>query len=142
MTEEPSGESVPSSELVLVVDDDTDQRHAVRDVLEDGGYAVLEAVDGRQALDVLVDPRRATPCLMLLDLSMPRMTGWELLAILKNYVRLVRIPVVVMTGGDVHLEPLRHGSVDGILRKPFGGDQLLTAVANLAPGALSSSRGR
>jgi CheY-like chemotaxis protein len=62
---------------VLIVDDDPEIRESMRMVLEDEGYHVREAADGVAALDEL--HRDQQPCVVLLDLMMPRMNGWEFL---------------------------------------------------------------
>jgi CheY-like chemotaxis protein len=115
---------------VLVVEDDDINRGELRDLLADQGYAVVEAADGKQALEYLIDRRRRTPALILLDLSMPVMTGWELLAILKSYVRLANIPVVLLSGVDPQLDPVKHGVIAQHVRKPYDSERLLTVVAS------------
>jgi CheY-like chemotaxis protein len=122
----PAGDPGP----VLVVEDDDVNRCELRDVLVDQGYGVVEAANGKQALDYLIDRVRRTPALILLDLSMPVMTGWELLAILKSYVRLAHIPVVLLSGVDPQLDPLKHGVIAGHVRKPYDLDRLLAVVAS------------
>ena len=61
---------------ILLVEDDRDFADAMTDVLEDEGYRVVVALNGRQALDLL-ETRQCTPFLILLDLMMPVMDGWE-----------------------------------------------------------------
>src|SRR3989442_9814042 len=104
---------------VLIVDDDDEHRPELRAALEEEGYAVIEAADGKAALDYLLDRRSVHPCLILLDLSMPVMTGWELLAIIKSYVRLAQIPVVVISGCDPLFDSQRHGTIEAFFRKPY-----------------------
>jgi twitching motility two-component system response regulator PilG len=107
-------------------------RSDLREVLEDEGYLVVDVGDGKQALDYLVDARSVPPSLILLDLSMPQMTGWELLTVLKSYVRLTKIPVAVISGQEPQLDPVWHGAVAQVLRKPYDRDQLLALVAQHA----------
>jgi CheY-like chemotaxis protein len=121
-----------NAQPVLVVDDDDDHRAAIRGLLEAQGHAVIEASDGRQALEYLTTPGNIQPRVIVLDLSMPLMTGWELLAILKGYIRLAAIPVILVSGHDPRLDPVRHGTVAALLRKPYNGDQLLALVARLS----------
>ncbi|MGQ0505934.1 MAG: response regulator [Myxococcaceae bacterium] len=112
----------------MIVDDDDDARQIIREVLESEGYEVVEARNGRQALHYLTS-EAPQPCLILLDLRMPEMTGWELLALLKAYSRLAAIPVVVTSGFDPHSEALPPGAFAQCLRKPITRDILLKAVS-------------
>jgi two-component system, OmpR family, response regulator CpxR len=84
---------------VLVVDDDVDLRDTLREVLEQAGYDVYCAENGREALDLLhqADP---PPGLILLDLMMPIMSGEEMLAALKQVHALAAIPVTIVSGHD------------------------------------------
>ncbi len=81
---------------MLVVDDDADIRDALREVLEEEGYTTLEASHGREALELL---HRAEfkPNVMLLDLMMPTMDGWQLRGRLRQDPTLAGIPIVIMT---------------------------------------------
>src|SRR5687768_13520104 len=82
--------------LILVVDDDIDIREAIQDTLEEEGFRVESAPDGAAALERL----RALPyepCLVLLDLMMPVMDGWEFLAARKEDPRLASIPITVIS---------------------------------------------
>jgi CheY-like chemotaxis protein len=124
--------------LVLVVDDEDATRTDVRDLLREEGYAVVEARDGREALDFLVWNRSRTPDCILLDLSMPIMTGWELLSIIKAYVRLSDIPVVLVSGVAPQLDPVKHGVIAAYLKKPYDAERLLQAVLRaIGAGGLS-----
>jgi CheY-like chemotaxis protein len=81
---------------VLVVDDDPDIRDSLREVLEDEGYAVACVGNGREALDYL----KATsphPCVILLDLMMPVMDGWQFRREQKQDPAIADIPLVVIT---------------------------------------------
>jgi two-component system response regulator CpxR len=127
--------SVPGP--ILVVDDDQDNRDAIRDVLEDEGYEVIEAVDGEKALEYLVARQNVAPALVLLNISMPHMTGWELVAVMRRYRHLAVIPVVLLSGMDPQRQPDRMGMVAAYLRKPYDSTKLLEVVAKHA---LSSGR--
>jgi CheY-like chemotaxis protein len=80
---------------VLLVDDDVDMRFALHCLLEVEGYQVLDAGDGREALAVLASGAR--PCLVLLDLMMPTMNGWEVLDALRASGALTALPVVLVS---------------------------------------------
>ncbi len=84
---------------VLVVDDDDNVRSFLVDALTDAGHAVSTAVDGADALDRL--QAGTTPCVVLTDLRMPRMDGWELSRAVAKDPQLASIPVVVVTGDKV-----------------------------------------
>jgi CheY-like chemotaxis protein len=81
---------------ILVVDDDAEFRATLRQVLEDEGCAVVEAEDGRAALAILRSMR--LPHLILLDLMMPVMNGWDFHAEMQKDPALAAIPVAVLSG--------------------------------------------
>jgi two-component system, chemotaxis family, chemotaxis protein CheY len=81
---------------VMVVDDDGDFRLLVRELLESEGCAVTEAANGKAALDIL--RRSDLPHLILLDLMMPVMNGWDFHAAMQNDPALAGIPVAVLSG--------------------------------------------
>src|SRR5512143_581967 len=110
---------------VLVVDDERDIREAVAEVLKDEGYEVIDARDGAEALLQL---RAHHPAVVLLDLMMPGMNGWEFCAARKREPELDAIPVIVISA---------LGQVSGIdaaafLQKPFELDALVSAVRRYA----------
>ncbi len=110
---------------VLIVDDDEETRVAFRDTLQSAGYPVVEAANGRKALNYLTSDA-PEPCLVLVDLSMPEMDGRELVALMTAYTRLSSIPVVLISGGPP--ENLQPGTFAQYLRKPFSEEALLQAV--------------
>ena len=109
---------------VLVVDDDPDIRETLRFVLEDAGYPVYTAENGREALEVLGDAH-PLPGLILLDLMMPVMSGDEMLKALKQVHALASIPVTIVTASGAPMPP----QASGILKKPVDLDVLLRIVA-------------
>ncbi len=88
-----SSDSCPAS--VLVVEDDEDIREAIAQILREEGYEVALAENGQHALELLGEVER--PCLLLVDLIMPEMDGWQLLQALSTHDRFATIPVVVMS---------------------------------------------
>lgn len=108
---------------ILVVDDDSDIRESVQQILESEGFSTLGARDGENAMEVLKELAES-PCLILFDLTMPVMTGWELAAALSNDDRWARIPRLVMSAqmGDLKL------GTTPVLRKPFLTEHLIAAV--------------
>jgi two-component system, chemotaxis family, chemotaxis protein CheY len=91
-----TNESCPRA--VLVVEDDHGIREAIGEILENEGYEVALAENGQHALELLSELER--PCLLLVDLIMPRMNGWELMNALSNHDRLATIPIVVMSAAN------------------------------------------
>ena len=82
---------------ILVVDDDPDIRESLREVLEDEGYTVSCVGNGREALDYLKTPSSPRPCVILLDLMMPVMDGWQFRREQKQDPTIADIPLVVIT---------------------------------------------
>ncbi|HEV3112827.1 MAG TPA: response regulator [Candidatus Binataceae bacterium] len=106
---------------ILVVDDDADCREMLSDLLSREGYTVACAENGREALDYISS---TTPSLMILDLMMPVMSGWELLDRQKTDPRMESLPVVVVSASglaqDIHAE--------AVLRKPVDFKALMNVV--------------
>ena len=110
---------------VMIVEDDRDIRECMADALEVEGYSVALAANGREALDQLRDG--VFPDLILLDLLMPVMSGWEFRQEQLADPLLSGIPIVVVSASSPGgLRPDRH------LPKPFGLDELLEIVAVFA----------
>ncbi len=115
---------------ILVVDDHASVRTALQAVLEDAGYTVTTAADGREALECIVADH---PDLVLTDLHLPVMDGRQLLAALRG--RALTVPVVLMSlDADVRTVAQRVQAA-GALTKPFELDHLLQIVAHLTPAA-------
>lgn len=100
---------------ILLVEDDVDILETVKDVLSREGYNVVDAVDGKQGLDRLHEI--APPCLILLDLMMPVMSGGEFLATLRHTDTLATLPVVIMSAWSKEAAQLPE-EVQGFLKKP------------------------
>jgi CheY-like chemotaxis protein len=124
-----------SGPTILIVEDDLDNRWSCRELLEEHGYTVEEAGDGKKALKRLTDPSLDRPSLILLDLSMPLMDGWQMLAIMKGYEGLQELPVILCSANEPSLDPVRHGTIAAYLRKPYPAAELLALVTKLAPSA-------
>jgi two-component system, chemotaxis family, chemotaxis protein CheY len=117
---------------ILVVDDDEVIREALKDVLEEEGYLVETAVDGRDAIARLRSSD-AKPSMILLDLMMPVMNGWEFLDARRLSPELSPIPVTVFTASRGAEAALANLDVDGSLVKPLGIYDLLAAVERRCP---------
>lgn len=109
---------------VLVVEDDREQRETLCAMLDLEGFGHAEAANGREALDYLNASRE--PCLVLLDLEMPVMNGWEFRAKQLMDERLSRIPVCVVTASG-GLDK-RFPGVEGFLLKPLKFEKLVAVL--------------
>jgi two-component system KDP operon response regulator KdpE len=115
------------SQSVLVADDDEDLRLLSCLNLELGGFRVTQAANGEEVLDVI---RTDRPDLILLDLMMPVMDGWECLAALKNDRGLRDIPVFVLTGKTVSEDQERALALgaEAFIAKPFQNAALVARI--------------
>ncbi len=113
-----------SSGTVLVVDDDPDIRDALCELLEDEGYRAVSAANGQEALTYLKSSD--LPCVILLDLMMPIMDGWEFRRRQKCDPELANVPVVVVTAAGQY----GTSSIDAarILPKPLRLEHVLDAL--------------
>jgi CheY-like chemotaxis protein len=118
------------SARVIVVDDDPDVCEAMQFVLEDTGCEVLVANDGRTALDLL----RNRACLVLLDLMMPGMNGWQFLEAARREGLLDGTPVVVVSGGRFPKQEVLALGVAGYLEKPLDLDRLIGTIREYCKG--------
>jgi CheY-like chemotaxis protein len=119
-------EEVPAqsgTSRVLIVDDEDETRDMLQLLLERAGYQVLTACNGREAHDVL---RTNRVDLILLDLQMPIMDGYEFRHEQRRDPRLLRIATVVLTGTDY--EPMLDPAIAETLRKPVRAEALLSIV--------------
>jgi CheY-like chemotaxis protein len=113
---------------VLIVEDDPFGREALAQLLRGRGYPVITAADGREALERLRQP--PPPGLILLDLKMPAMDGWEFCLRRNRDPRLACIPVVVVSAGaELPAAKAAALGVAGHLQKPVALDDLLDTVA-------------
>jgi CheY-like chemotaxis protein len=117
--------SVSPPRTVLVVDDDSDIRELLQEVLRSEGYGVIAAENGRVALEHLRSGA-PLPALVILDLMMPVMNGWELLDQLRADPELRALAVMVISGSGT---PMPDGA-RRLLRKPFEMRRLLDLVTD------------
>jgi DNA-binding response OmpR family regulator len=119
--------TTPASATLLVVEDDEDTRNALVDGLTEAGFNVQAARDGAQALQMMLASK---PHLVILDLMMPRMTGWQLLDEMKEHPSLRDVPVAIVTaagysgtvpgGYPVWVKPLRMERLTKSIRAYLG----------------------
>jgi len=109
---------------VLVVDDENDIRGLVRELLERAGYDVLEAPDGNEGLRIFYAEH---PDIVVLDVSMPGLTGWD---VLERIRELSDAPVIMLTARAEELDKVRglRAGADDYVTKPFGRQELLARV--------------
>ena len=111
---------------ILLVDDDPDLRQCLVDILEDEGYVTQTAGTGREALAVLQAPQ--LPSLILLDLMMPELNGWQFYERQQSDPRLAPIPVLVVTANR-GMSAAIPGS--DVLLKPFTAETVVSKVHGL-----------
>lgn len=123
----------PRAPLVLVVDDSLTVRKITTRLLEREGYRVLTAKDGLDALQVLADH---TPDVILLDIEMPRMDGFEFARTIRSDDRQRGIPIIMITSrtADKHRMHAKELGVEEYLGKPYQDDQLLGLLAQYTGG--------
>jgi CheY-like chemotaxis protein len=116
---------------ILIADDDPDLRESLKVLLELHGHAVDEARNGQEALRQLRASR--PPCVILLDLMMPVMDGWQFRQEQLRNPKLARIPVLVISAVPAHMQRPGELGVRRVFSKPFNYDDLLQEVAVLCP---------
>lgn len=118
---------MPNRDRILVVEDDRDTLAGLFMLLTHAGFSVLTAEHGAQAVDLLAHGIR--PRVILLDLMMPKVTGWDVLKHLQSDPELREIPVLVMTAAGPTAKPVV--GADVVLRKPIEPERLIAEVARL-----------
>jgi CheY-like chemotaxis protein len=119
-----------ASDHVLVVDDDADIRYELVDALESEGYGALSAANGLEALEVLRILRKP-PSVILLDLMMPVMDGWQFCVEQQQDPLLAKIPVIVVSAVPNVMEAASQVSATAYLKKPFLMKDLVATVGRL-----------
>ncbi|MCW5669940.1 MAG: Hpt domain-containing protein [Hydrogenophaga sp.] len=129
-----SAAEVNTVPLVLVVDDSITVRRVTQRLLQREGYRVTLAADGLQALEKLQTER---PTVVLSDIEMPRMDGFDLVRNIRSDVRLSDLPVIMITSriAEKHREHARELGVDHYLGKPYSEDELLALIGHYAKAA-------
>jgi chemosensory pili system protein ChpA (sensor histidine kinase/response regulator) len=118
---------------VLIVDDSLSVRNSLSQLMNDGGYSVVVAHDGLEAIDMLDKER---PDIVLTDLEMPRMNGLELVSYMRKSAQWSPIPIVMITSRTLakHREQAEAAGVNHYITKPFTEDEVLASIDDhLAP---------
>ena len=113
---------------IVVVDDSDDAQEFFKSSLERAGYMVLDARNGKEALDILVD--HSTPSAIIVDLFMPVMDGYELVDILRSYTRLAQVPMLVVSAADGQIA-FPSGPETCFLKKPIDEFLLLQTIERI-----------
>jgi len=116
-----------SGRLVFVVEDDPDGNDLLCEILRRAGYEAVGATNGRQALERL--QQGLAPAVLLLDLMMPILNGWQLIDEIKKLPALASMPIVVLSADAGLAQTARSLGAAGWLRKPASMESVLEAVA-------------
>lgn len=116
-----------SMRRILVVEDTPDNRRIMRDLLTSAGFEVIEAADGADGIEAAV---RHQPDLILMDMQLPRIDGYEATRRIKAQPETCRIPIVAVTSYALSGDEAKARAVgcDGYVAKPFSPRQLLATV--------------
>ncbi len=117
------------AERILIIDDERDLVFATKLFLETEGFEVCGAYDGHEALDLVAGDRRL-PDLVILDVYMPRMSGWDVLRMIRASERTRDLPVIMLTAADQPTDLARGWDlgVDWYQTKPFDMDDLVAVI--------------
>jgi chemosensory pili system protein ChpA (sensor histidine kinase/response regulator) len=128
---------VAAAKVVMVVDDSLTVRKITGRMLAREGYQVITAKDGLDALQMLQD---SVPDVMLLDIEMPRMDGFELTRTMRADAQLARVPIIMITSrtADKHRDHAFSLGVNDYLGKPFQEEVLLARIAELLGSAVAN----
>ncbi len=127
----------PQIPLILVVDDSITVRRVTQRLLQREGYRVSMAADGLQALERLQEER---PTVVLSDIEMPRMDGFDLARNIRGDVRLSSLPIIMITSriAEKHREHAKELGVDHYLGKPYAEDELLSLIRHYCSAELAA----
>jgi two-component system cell cycle response regulator DivK len=115
------------SKRILLVEDQEDDRQIIRDMLAGTGYAITEAEDGEQALAAVAKER---PDLILMEMQLPSMDGYEAMRRIRTHPALLSIPIIAVTSyaPDEEERKARAAGCDDYVPKPFSPRQLLAKI--------------
>jgi chemosensory pili system protein ChpA (sensor histidine kinase/response regulator) len=127
----------PQIPLILVVDDSITVRRVTQRLLQREGYRVALAADGLQALERLAEEK---PTVVLSDIEMPRMDGFDLARNIRGDARLKDLPIIMITSriAEKHREHAKELGVDHYLGKPYSEEELLSLVKHYSAAAVAA----
>ncbi|ABE43092.1 hybrid sensor histidine kinase/response regulator [Polaromonas sp. JS666] len=130
--------AAPQIPLILVVDDSITVRRVTQRLLQREGYRVAMAADGLQALERLQEER---PAVVLSDIEMPRMDGFDLARNIRGDVRLNSLPIIMITSriAEKHREHAKELGVDHYLGKPYSEEELMSLVRHYCAADIPAS---
>jgi signal transduction histidine kinase len=129
----PEARSGDRSTKILYIEDDPQNRMLARAVLEADGYTVIDAEDGLSGIETAI---RETPALILLDINLPGVEGYEVVGILKSFPKLANTPVIAVTAYAMEGDRQRTlvAGCDGYIQKPIDVDAFPTQIAEFLRG--------
>ncbi len=122
---------------VLVIDDDADIRRLLCDILTSAGHLVADASNGAEGIEIF---KKEAFDLVLTDLEMPEMSGWEVARSIKNHNPDVTIALITGWGETIDSTQLRESGISTIVNKPFRMDQIINLARAVQAGTLSGQR--
>ncbi len=126
----------PKGQTILIVDDEPSIRFLLRQELSEAGYQVIEASGGLEAVEIA---RAQKPDLVLLDVMMPGLSGFDVTSVLKSDERTSHIPILILSIIEDRERGFRLGA-DDYLTKPIHSDKLLASISSLLRGAAREQR--
>lgn len=117
---------------ILVVDDEKPTIELLSKVLENEGYSVITAYNGTECVEQLEKVKTKLPDLIVLDIMMPQLSGWDVAAILKNHKAYEKIPIIFLTAKcDLTSKSMGRFTSEHYIEKPFVIDDLLEKIAEV-----------
>jgi chemosensory pili system protein ChpA (sensor histidine kinase/response regulator) len=137
LTPQAAAAVAPQVPLILVVDDSITVRRVTQRLLQREGYRVALAADGLQALERLAEER---PTVVLSDIEMPRMDGFDLARNIRSDEHLKSLPIIMITSriAEKHRELAKELGVDHYLGKPYSEEELLSLVRHYSAQAVTA----
>jgi two-component system cell cycle response regulator DivK len=113
--------------IILLVEDTDDTRELYSFILKVNGYAVLEAVDGKEAVNTAIEEK---PDIILMDLNLPVMSGWEATRMLKSIPETREIPIIAVSANTLaeYRDSILTAGADDYLTKPLNPQKLLDTI--------------
>lgn len=114
---------------ILIIEDEKDLRETLADVLEISGYEVVISPDGFAGIEAIIDSK---PDLVLCDVNMPKMNGFEVLTAIKEKLNDDSMPIFIYLSARIQSEDIEHGlnlGADDFVTKPFDVTELLETLA-------------